>query len=198
MDLRGVSVFLCLLFFFHSSFQQSPPKKKSVKKGSVNAAVIKELQKQIDDLVQEVLLLKEQQALQTVCLKGIKIHGKCFLADTQTKSFHAASEDCISKGGTLSTPMTSDENVQLYDYVRKSIGLDEHIWLGINDMATEGQWLDQTGTYVRYSNWETKVIQKPEGNRSQNCAILSATSNGKWFDENCRAEKPSICEFNIV
>ncbi|KAJ8334600.1 hypothetical protein SKAU_G00402390 [Synaphobranchus kaupii] len=198
MDVKAACIVLCLLFLIHSSFQQSPPKKKNAKKESVTPGVIKELQKKIHDIEHDVWLLKEQQALQTVCLKGIKIHRKCFLAATEKKSFHTASEDCISWGGTLCTPTSSKENDQLYDYVQKSIGRDEKIWLGVNDMVTEGLWLDQAGSGVLYANWDTKVNQKPGGDRSKNCAVLSGSSKGKWFDENCRTEKAFVCEFNIV
>lgn len=133
-----------------------------------------------------------------MCLKGTKILGKCFLANPVKKNFHAASDDCIAKGGTMGTPLTGDENDQLYSYVRQSIGPEEHIWLGINDMVTEGQWVDQSGSGVRFKNWETEITLQPDGGRSHNCAILSTTANGKWFDESCRAEKASVCEFNIV
>ncbi|KAG7458065.1 hypothetical protein MATL_G00233850 [Megalops atlanticus] len=198
MDLRGARLLLCLLFLVHSSIQQTPPKKKTVKKDPGSTAAIEELQKQIDDIVQELTLLKEQQALQTVCLKGTKIHGKCFLVDKVKKRYHAASDDCIAKGGTLSTPLSTDENEQLYDYVRKSIGPNEQVWLGINDMTTEGNWIDQTGSTLRYKNWESGVTRQPDGGRSENCAVLSGAAKGKWFDENCRGEKASVCEFNIV
>ncbi|XP_031708768.1 fasciculation and elongation protein zeta-2 isoform X2 [Anarrhichthys ocellatus] len=167
-------------------------------KDSANSAAIEELKKQITDIVQELNLLKEQQALHTVCLRGTKVLGKCFLADPLKKTFHAASEDCIAKGGTLSTPLIGDENDQLYNYVRQSIGPEEHIWLGVNDMVTEGQWVDQSGSSVRFKNWETEITLQPDGGRSQNCGILSTTANGKWFDESCRAEKASVCEFNII
>lgn len=133
-----------------------------------------------------------------VCLRGTKILGKCFLADPVKKTFHTASDDCTAKGGSLSTPLTGDENDQLYSYVRQSIGPEEHIWLGINDIVTDGQWVDQSGAGVRFKNWETEITLQPDGGRSQNCAILSTTANGKWFDESCRAEKASVCEFNIV
>ncbi|KAF3839968.1 hypothetical protein F7725_018685 [Dissostichus mawsoni] len=133
-----------------------------------------------------------------VCLRGTKIQGKCFLSDPVKKTFHAASEDCFSKGGSLSTPLTGDENEQLYQYVRQSIGPEEPIWLGVNDMVTEGQWLDQSGSSVRFKNWETEITLQPDGGRSQNCGLLSTTAHGKWFDESCRAEKASVCEFNIV
>ncbi|XP_042346706.1 tetranectin [Plectropomus leopardus] len=198
MDARRACLMFCLLLLARCTFQQTTSKKKNGKKDSANSAAIEELKKQIADIVQELNLLKEQQALQTVCLRGTKILGKCFLADPVKKNFHTASEDCIAKGGSLSTPLTGDENDQLYSYVRQSIGPEEHIWLGINDIVTDGQWVDQSGSSVRFKNWETEITLQPDGGRSQNCAILSTTANGKWFDESCRAEKASVCEFNIV
>ncbi len=134
----------------------------------------------------------------SVCLRGTKVLGKCFLADPVKKTFHAASDDCIAKGGSLATPLTGDENDQLYSYVRQSIGQEEHIWLGINDIVTDSLWVDQSGSSVRFKNWETEITLQPDGGRSQNCAIMSTTANGKWFDESCKVEKASVCEFNIV
>lgn len=134
----------------------------------------------------------------SVCLRGTKIIGKCFLAEPVKKTFYAASEDCIAKGGILSTPTSGYENDELYDYVHQSIGEGVHIWLGINDVVTDGQWLDHSGSNVRFKNWETDITLQPDGGRSQNCAILSTTANGKWFDESCQASKASVCEFNIV
>ncbi|XP_044027464.1 tetranectin-like [Siniperca chuatsi] len=200
MEFKGVCVLLGVLLLVNCSFQQTPPKKKQVKKDTTKDAAIEALQKQINDIVQELNLLKEQQALQTVCLKGIKIHGKCLLADPVRKSYHTASEDCNSLGGVLGTPTSSDENDQLRDYIRQSIGPDEQIWLGINDMTTEGTWVDQTGFSLIYKNWDTSNNRspQPDGGQLHNCAVLSGAARGKWFDENCREEKPSVCQFNIV
>ncbi|KAK2887579.1 hypothetical protein QQF64_013219 [Cirrhinus molitorella] len=187
-----------LLLLTHNSYQQNAPKKKpNTKKDSDTqaSAALEDLQQQIDDIVKELNLLKEQQALQTVCLRGTKIPGKCFLVDTVKKRYHTANEDCIAKGGILSTPLSSDENTQLYDYVRQSIGPDAEIWLGINDMQTEGVWKDQTGSNIRYKNWK---LPQPNGGSAKNCAILSGASGGKWLDDSCREERASVCEFNIV
>ncbi|KAF1381785.1 hypothetical protein PFLUV_G00157600 [Perca fluviatilis] len=206
MEFKGVCVLLGVLLLVNCSFQQqSPSKKKTVKKvllesDTAKDAAIEELQKQINDIVQELNLLKEQQALQTVCLKGTKIHDKCFLADTVRKRYHTASEDCNAMGGVLGTPTSSYENDQLRDYIRQRIGPDEQIWLGVNDMVTEGSWMDQTGVSITFKNWDTSNYRspQPDGGKSHNCAVLSGASDGKWFDENCREEKPSVCQFNIV
>lgn len=200
MDVRGACVLLGVLLLVNGSVQQNPMKRKPVKKETTKDAAIEDLQKQINDIVQELNLLKEQQALQTVCLKGIKVHRKCFLVDPVRKRYHAASEDCNSMGGVLVTPLSSVENNQLRDYVSQSLGQDEQVWLGINDMITEGDWMDQTGSKITYKNWDMSNYRspQPDGGMSQNCAVLSPTSNGKWFDENCREEKASVCQFNIV
>uniref|UniRef100_A0A3Q3WRC9 C-type lectin domain-containing protein n=1 Tax=Mola mola TaxID=94237 RepID=A0A3Q3WRC9_MOLML len=198
MDNGRVCALFCLLLLAHSSCQQTSSQRRSGKKDSANSAAIEELRKQVQDIVEELNVLKEQQALQTVCLRGTKILGKCFLAEPVKKNFHAASDDCVAKGGSLAAPASGYENDELLSYVRQSIGPEEHIWLGVNDMVTDGHWVDQSGSGVRFKNWETEITLQPDGGRSQNCAILSTTANGKWFDESCRAEKASVCEFNIV
>ncbi|KAM6899710.1 tetranectin-like [Xenentodon cancila] len=200
MAFRGACVLLGVLLLLHCSFQQTTTKKKPVKKDTSRDAAVADLQKQIDDIVQELNLLKEQQALQTVCLKGIKTHGKCFLAESARKRYHTASEDCNALGGVLGTPTSIDENNQLRDYISQSIGPDTQVWLGINDMMTEGAWVDQTNSRITYKNWDMSNSRstQPDGGKSQNCVVLSTASQGKWFDENCREEKASICQFNIV
>ncbi|XP_068426601.1 tetranectin [Clinocottus analis] len=198
MDARGLWVMLCLLLLARCTSQQTPSPKRNGKRDSANSAAIEELKKQVTEIVQELNLLKERQALQTVCLRGAKILGKCFLADPAKKSFHAASDDCIAKGGGLSTPLSGDENDGLLDYVRQSVGPEAHVWLGVNDMVSDGHWVDQLGSGVRFKNWETEITLQPDGGRGQNCGVLSVTANGKWFDESCRAERASVCEFNIV
>ncbi|KAF5905722.1 tetranectin [Clarias magur] len=163
-----------------------------------HSAAIEELRKKIDEIVKDLNALKEVYALQLVCLKGIKVPGKCFLASSVKKNFYAATDDCILKGGTLSTPVTGNENYQLYVYVHETIGPSEQIWLGINDMVKEGEWVDKTGSRIRFQNWETEVTRQPVGGPNQNCAFMSVIDSGKWFDENCRAVKAFVCEFNIV
>ncbi|XP_036422782.1 tetranectin [Colossoma macropomum] len=201
MELRVACLLIGMLLIQGSDQQSAPRKKPQVKKASdvQSTTAIEELQKQINDIVAEMNLLKEKQALQTVCLRGKKIHGKCFLAESQQKRYHTASEDCIAKGGTLSAPLSGLENEQLVQYVRESLGTDARVWLGVNDMLSEGVWVDLTGSAVRFKNWETSTRPaQPDGGTAENCAVLSASSGGKWSDESCRVERASVCEFKIV
>ncbi|XP_038247142.1 tetranectin [Dermochelys coriacea] len=201
MKFRGACLLLCLFCFVQVTVQQASTSKQrsaSSKKDGVSLKMIEDLKALIDNISQEVALLKEKQALQTVCLKGIKIHLKCFLAFSDTKTYHEASEDCISQGGTLSTPQNGDENDALYEYMRKNIGSEADVWLGINDLAAEGKWVDMTGSSIRYRNWETEITTQPDGGKLENCAALSGVANGKWFDKKCKDKLPYLCQFMIV
>ncbi|XP_067910513.1 tetranectin [Heterodontus francisci] len=163
----------------------------------VTASMIEDIKKQIAHILEEVNLLKENQALQTVCLRGMKVYRKCFLPMSGEKTFHEAADDCILHGGTLSSPKNHDENVALYDYARKAIGHDHDIWIGVTDMVVEGDWVDVTGKNVNYTNWETVITQQPDGGTKGNCVALTGLSNGKWFDESCGLQKNYFCQFNI-
>ncbi|XP_064025973.1 tetranectin isoform X2 [Pogoniulus pusillus] len=160
--------------------------------------MIEDLKAMIDNISQEVALLKEKQALQTVCLKGTKVHLKCLLAFAERKPYHEASESCIAQGGTLGTPHTAQENEALHDYLRRSIGAEAEVWLGLNDLAAEGRWVDMAGSPLRYRNWESDITAQPDGGKLENCAALSGAAAGKWFDKRCREQLPYVCQFMIV
>ncbi|XP_040402599.1 tetranectin [Cygnus olor] len=201
MVLRGACLLLCLVSLAQVSGQQNGKgrqKPAAAKKDGVSLKMIEDLKAMIDNISQEVALLKEKQALQTVCLKGTKIHLKCYLAFSESKTYHEASEHCISQGGTLGTPQSGEENDALYDYMRKSIGAEAEIWLGLNDMAAEGKWVDMAGGPIRYKNWETEITTQPDGGKLENCAALSGAAVGKWFDKRCKEQLPYVCQFMIV
>uniref|UniRef100_A0A4W3IH87 C-type lectin domain-containing protein n=2 Tax=Callorhinchus milii TaxID=7868 RepID=A0A4W3IH87_CALMI len=152
------------------------------------------LKKEIERLWRDVNSLKEMQALQTVCLRGIKVHKKCFLGSSGEKNYHMANEDCIAQGGTLAIPRDSDETTQLRSYAKKSLRGATGFWIGVNDMTTEGRFVDVNGQSVSYLNWGPG---EPRGGKRENCALASISSQGKWSAEVCRDVKRYICEFLI-
>ncbi|KAM4705790.1 tetranectin [Rhinophrynus dorsalis] len=198
MEFRGACLILCLFCFAQVTFQQGGKKQKNSNKDVVSMKLYEELKKKVDIISDEVNHLKEQQALQTICLKGIKVHNKCFLSFPEPKTYHQASDVCIAQGGTLCTPDNGDENDSLYNYVRHNIGANSEIWIGINDMATEGTWVDMTGSSITFKHWETEITNQPDGGKQENCASLSAVAIGKWFDNSCKTELPFVCQFAIV
>ncbi|XP_040209079.1 tetranectin isoform X1 [Rana temporaria] len=199
MEYKRAFLVLCLFCFVQITIQQKK-QRHTTKQADVvvTLKMYEELKKEVQDLKQEINHLKEQQSLQTICLKGTKTLNKCFLSISEPKNYHEASDDCIAHGGTLSTPEAKDENDFLNEYVRKSLGMSSETWIGINDMATEGSWVDMTGSQIFFKNWETRTTFEPDGGKQENCAALSATADGKWFDKNCKAELPFVCQFAIV
>ncbi|KAM9410048.1 tetranectin-like protein isoform 2-T2 [Pholidichthys leucotaenia] len=180
-----------LLHFGHSHASRtrkavSPPQAAAAEEGDVKS--------QIERLWQEVNILKEMQALQTVCLRGIKAHRKCYLTIDEPKHYHDANEDCIAQGGTLATPRDMLENNELRDYAKRSAPGNKDFWIGVADIVKEGQYVDVNSQPVTYFNWDRSKKQ-PTGTKRESCVALSA--QGKWYDEVCRSMKKYICEYVI-
>ncbi|XP_078395738.1 tetranectin isoform X1 [Cetorhinus maximus] len=201
MQLRGTSLVLLVLYLLQTTHEQAPntkPRKNAaLKKAVVTLSMIEDIKKQIAHILEEVSLLKENQALHTVCLRGMKVYKKCFLLMAGQKSFHEAADDCILHGGTLSTPHNHDENDALYDYARTTLGEDHNIWVGVTDISVEGDWMDVSSKSANYTNWEMEITKQPDGGTKANCVALSGPSIGKWFDESCSLQKNYFCQFNI-
>ncbi|KAM4721510.1 C-type lectin domain family 3 member A [Rhinophrynus dorsalis] len=189
---RLIFLFITILLLDQTSAQSSKLKTRKDRR-SKEKDKNGDLKTQIDKLWREVNSLKEMQALQTVCLRGTKIHKKCYLAFEETKHFHEANEDCIAKGGTLAIPRDAEENSALRDYGKKSLQGAGEFWLGINDMVNEGKFVDVNGIAITYFNWD----RTPNGGKRKNCALLTQASQGKWVDEVCRSLKKYVCEFII-
>ncbi|XP_018423464.1 PREDICTED: tetranectin isoform X2 [Nanorana parkeri] len=198
MEYKVACLVLCLFCCVQVTIQQKKQRHASKPADVVSLKMYEELKKEVQDLRQDVNHLKEQQSLQTICLKGTKALNKCYLSVFEPKNYHQASDDCIAQGGTLSTPESRDENDFLNDYVRKSLGMTSEVWIGINDMANEGSWVDMTGSRISFKHWETGTTLEPNGGKQENCALLSEAANGKWFDKNCKEELPFVCQFSIV
>ncbi|XP_044290159.1 C-type lectin domain family 3 member A [Varanus komodoensis] len=196
MARRGFLVFLLvtILLLDQTTGQGSHSKARKHSKRRVKEKD-GDLRSQINKLWQEVNSLKEMQALQTVCLRGMKVHKKCYLASESSKHFHEANEECIAKGGTLAIPRDSDETNALRDYSKKSLPTSAtDFWLGITDMVNEGKFVDVNGMVLSYFNWDRL---QPNGGKRENCVLFSQSANGKWVDEVCRTVKRYICEFLI-
>uniref|UniRef100_G3PT29 C-type lectin domain family 3 member A n=1 Tax=Gasterosteus aculeatus TaxID=69293 RepID=G3PT29_GASAC len=155
-----------------------------------------EVKSQLERLWREVNSLKEMQALQTVCLRGIKAHRKCYLTIEEPKHYHEANEDCIAQGGTLATPRDLTENNDLRDYAKRSAPGSRDFWIGVADIVKEGQYVDVNSLPVSYFNWDRSKKQ-PTGTNRESCVALSVVAQGKWYDEVCRSLKKYICEYVI-
>uniref|UniRef100_A0A3B3YR30 C-type lectin domain-containing protein n=1 Tax=Poecilia mexicana TaxID=48701 RepID=A0A3B3YR30_9TELE len=174
-------VFLALSFSLLCCSRPSRTR-KAVSPRQSGAAEDEDVKAQIEKLWQEVNLLKEMQALQTVCLRGIKAHRKCYLLNEEPKHYHEANEDCIAQGGTLATPRDMMENNEVRDYAKRSTPGIREFWIGVADIVKEGQYVDVNSMPVSFFNWDRSKKQ-PTGTKRESCVALSLTAQGKWYDE---------------
>ncbi|XP_062241303.1 tetranectin-like protein isoform X1 [Platichthys flesus] len=195
----ALPVFLLLCFsLLHlgSSRPSRSRKAVSARQSGDAAAEEDDLTSQLERLWLEVNSLKEMQALQTVCLRGIKAHRKCYLTIEEPKHYHEANEDCIAQGGTLATPRDMMENNELWDYAKRSAPGSKDFWIGVADIVKEGQYVDVNSLPVSFLHWDRSKKQ-PTGTKRESCVALSVAAQGKWYDEVCRNLKKYICEYVI-
>ncbi|KAK1799374.1 hypothetical protein P4O66_006718 [Electrophorus voltai] len=187
---------LCCALLHHGTGHPTHSKKAAAARQKDGAIEDDDMKVQIGKLWQEVNSLKEMQALQTVCLRGIKAHRKCYLAIEVPKHYHEANEDCIAQGGTLATPRNLKENSDLQDYVRHSSPGSKEFWIGVTDIVKEGQYVDVNSMHLTYFNWDHSK-KEPTGGKRESCVVLSLLAKGKWHDEVCLTQKKYICEYLI-
>ena len=74
---------------------------------------------------------------------------------------------------------------------------DKHIWLGINDIVNEGEFVDNDGLPISFQNWNTDQPSNSFGN--ENAVILSKHSDEfKWNDVSADNTNPiALCVFNL-
>ncbi|XP_013982186.2 tetranectin-like protein isoform X1 [Salmo salar] len=191
-------IFLVIsLTLLHQGYSHPSRTRKAVPAPQRDAAADEDdVKSQLEKLWQEVNSLKEISALQTVCLRGIKAHRKCYLTIEEPKQYHEANEHCIAWGGTLATPRDLNENNDLRDYAKRSAPGTKEFWIGVTDIVKEGQYVDVNSMLISYFNWD-KTKKQPTGTKRESCVVLSLAAQGKWHDEVCLGKKKYICEYPI-
>lgn len=68
------------------------------------------------------------------------------------------------------------------------------VWIGLNDVKSEGNFLWPDGTHVTYTNWATSLSRNQ--NESHDC-VRMMVDKGAWDDTSCGKELPFVCEKKI-
>jgi len=90
----------------------------------------------------------------------------------------------VSLGGHLVTINDAEENAWVLDTFGS---YDETLWIGLNDVATEGTWQWLDGTSVSYFNWMSGEPNNGGGYYPYNedAVVLAGPTYsvpGKWYD----------------
>ncbi|MEK6607434.1 MAG: CotH kinase family protein [Myxococcota bacterium] len=106
---------------------------------------------------------------------------------TLPRTWPDALAQCAALGGRLATPRNDAEEAFVADL---ALGRSaENWWLGINDIAQEGAWVESEGDPIAYFAW---APDRPNGTTDQNCVVLDAKLGG-WNDKACGEAHPAVC-----
>lgn len=131
------------------------------------------------------------------CQKGRRIGYKCYLVYNNYEDYGGASRKCLERGGRLAMPRDRREQEALADYVKSFFHPGNWpVWLGINDLASEGNYVFDDGTQVSYFQWRKHFLSsQPDGARRENCVAMSS-DDGDWWDHYCDRTMNYLCEFD--
>ncbi|KAI8744513.1 perlucin protein [Biomphalaria glabrata] len=120
----------------------------------------------------------------------LQVHGGyCYRFVTFRHATHsAAKSDCESNGGHLVYVRDQETQSYIYDQLAHTYRDSfDKVWLGLNDITTEGVYLWEDGTALSYSNWD--YGQGPSsssfGHDTKDCVVVDMLSEGKWQENAC-------------
>ncbi|XP_053547628.1 mannose-binding protein isoform X2 [Bombina bombina] len=117
---------------------------------------------------------------------------KMYTVTWREENYAKAQAICETYGGTLPSIRNSEENSILHTVVK--MVPHRKIFLGINDIKTEGTFMYQDGEVIKYKNWEPQG-KEPNGGRRENCVEMR--DHGKWIDISCDNINQVVCEFQF-
>jgi hypothetical protein len=116
----------------------------------------------------------------------ISDHGRphYLVCDNQAKSWFEARRFCQRYGGDLVAIEGASEN----DVVHNALNVEA--WIGLNDLAQEGHFVQADGADNVYRNFGEGEPNDSGGN--EDCAIMRG--DGRWNDGECDRPMPFVCE----
>lgn len=131
------------------------------------------------------------------CQKGHRLGYKCYLVYNSYEDYAGAARKCLERGGRMAMPRDRKEQEALADYVKSFFHPGNWpVWLGINDLRSEGMYLFDDGTRVSYFQWRKHFLSsQPDGGRRENCVAMSS-DDGDWWDHYCDRTMNYLCEFD--
>ncbi|KAM3921091.1 C-type lectin domain family 11 member A [Leptodactylus fuscus] len=130
------------------------------------------------------------------CLKGKRYYRKCYLIFQHFENYATAQQLCHSRGGNLAMPIDQNEFAAVAQYVHDAFfPFNWPVWIGINDLRSDGMYTFENGHRVSYFNWyKDHLVTQPNGGILENCVSISS-DDGKWWDNDCSRRMYYICEY---
>ncbi|XP_066304554.1 lymphocyte antigen 75-like [Branchiostoma lanceolatum] len=95
---------------------------------------------------------------------------------------------CGQRGGDLLSITTPHEQFYITGLLSSVTGMAS-LWIGANNLGTQGGWRWNDGSAFVYFNWASG----PNGGSTDNCVEITS-SNGRWNDLSCDEGRGYICK----
>ncbi|XP_015271968.1 PREDICTED: pulmonary surfactant-associated protein D-like [Gekko japonicus] len=157
-------------------------------KGEVGNTEVNLMKKQVSALQGQLTMLQAGLAkFQKVAAfpSGQIVGNKAFVTSGYEGNFDDLRQRCLQAGGQLEKK-TENAAIQQIAIIHKKA-----VFLGINDIQTEGRFKHLNGDDVTYSNWQLGEPNNDKG--AENCVEIFV--NGKWNDRFCGENRLILCEF---
>jgi hypothetical protein len=118
--------------------------------------------------------------------------GSLYMLCVAQRAWEAAREVCVRAGQDLIVVDGLDESVYVREEARLIGGLSW--WLGLSDLAQEGDWRWVDGSAGAFTRWSDG---EPNDFGGEDCAELQ-TGSGRWNDIGCASRRPFICELRVA
>ncbi|KAG8429287.1 hypothetical protein GDO86_012323 [Hymenochirus boettgeri] len=154
----------------------------------------------VDDNIETIseMNLRNQRQIGQIegCFKGRRYFRKCYLIFQHFENYETAQKLCHSRGGNLAMPIDEQEHGALAKYVHDSFfPFNWPIWMGINDLRSEGMYQYENGHRVSFFNWyKDHLVTQPNGKTLENCVSFTSI-DGKWWDNECSRRMYYVCEY---
>ena len=108
---------------------------------------------------------------------------------TTALNYGDAKAQCESDGAFLAIPRSQAEN----DFLTGLLP-NEHIWIGINDIEEEGNFVAVDGREISWTNWHP---DEPSPGDGEDGVEIRGWDNGRWNDVDVRTTSKFVCSIHI-
>ncbi len=115
-------------------------------------------------------------------------NGNQYVLTNGAKTWEQAQAEAESLGGNLVTINAAAEET----WLKQNFGDTEGFWIGINDIATEGQFVWASGEAVTYTNWAPGEPNNGGGN--QDFGWMNFSTTRQWDDNSPGVQLRGIIE----
>jgi len=72
----------------------------------------------------------------------------------------------------------------------------ESVWIGLNERAQEGEWVNADGSSTKYTNWDKDQPNNYNG-IDEDCGFINFMGKSVWHDSPCNWQIWFMCERKV-